>query len=106
MIDFLHILTHSWPDGKVPPPREDELVTAAWMVASPEDETIAGKVAHGRHQGFRLLQPAQAQTAATTTHSHLAEALAAGRFAIEHDMAAIQRQKDLSLPTTREEMSE
>jgi predicted ATPase/DNA-binding SARP family transcriptional activator len=75
----------------------DECMTVTWMVDSPEDEAIAGKVARRRHRLLRLLIQARAQGAAPT-QQHLADALGVSRRTIERDVAALrERDPDLAL---------
>ena len=76
------------PTGR--PLRDDEYVTVAWTVATPEDETLAGGPARRRARIRRLLREAADQGAAPTI-GDLASALRVSEPTVRRDLAALRR---------------
>ncbi len=76
------------PTGR--PVLEDEYVSATWTVDSPEDKSIANKVARRQYRLARLLREAEEQDAAPTVDD-LAGALEVSPGTVKRDLSALRR---------------
>ncbi|MEZ4639227.1 MAG: AAA family ATPase [Caldilineaceae bacterium] len=85
------------PTGR--PLRQDEQITVAWTVETPDDRAIASKTRRRRGQIVRLLYEAREQ-GAVPAYRHLAEALGVSERTIIRDMVVLG-EEIADLPRTR-----